>query len=48
MSTEKKMHNLKAENYVLFGGLAEDFSPGDSLSDGSEGGSEEAREGARI
>ena len=31
------MHNLKVENYVLFCGLAEDLSPGDSLSDSSEG-----------
>ena len=30
------MHNIKVENYVLFGGLAEDLSPGDSLS-ASEG-----------
>ena len=36
MSTEK-MHNLKAENYVLLGGLSEDSSPGGSLSDSSEG-----------
>ena len=35
--TEKKMHNLKVENYVLFSGLVEDVSPGDSLSDSSEG-----------
>ena len=28
----KKMHNLKAENDVLFGGLTEDYSLGDSLS----------------
>ena len=26
------MHNLKVENYALFGGLAEDLSPGYSLS----------------
>ena len=34
-STEKKKkrHNLKVENYVLFGGLAEDLSPGGSLSE---------------
>ena len=31
------MHNLKVENYVLFGGLAENLSPGDSLSDSREG-----------
>ena len=33
----KKKHNLKVENYVLFGGHTEDVSPGDSLSDSSEG-----------
>ena len=33
----KKMHNLKTENCVLFGRLAEDFSPGHRLSGGSEG-----------
>ena len=32
----KKMHNLKTENYVLFGRQAEDLSLGDSLSDGSD------------
>ena len=37
MSTEKKMHNLKAENYVLFGRLAEDLSLRNSLSKSSEG-----------
>jgi len=31
------MHNLKVENYASFGGLAEDLSPGGSLSDSSEG-----------
>ena len=30
------MHKLRVENCVLFGGLAEDLSPGGSLSDGSE------------
>ena len=34
---EKKMHKLKAENYVLFGRLAEDLSPGYSLSEHSKG-----------
>ena len=24
---EKKMHNLKVENYILFGGHSEDFKP---------------------
>ena len=33
----KKMHNLKAENYALFGELVEDLSLGGSLSDSSEG-----------
>ena len=28
MSTEKKMHSLKVESYVLFGGYSEDFKPG--------------------
>ena len=32
----KTMHNLKVENCVLFSGLAEDYSPGYSLSDSSE------------
>ena len=31
------MHNLKVENRVLFGRLSEDISPGDSLSESSEG-----------
>lgn len=25
---KKKMHTLKAESYVLFGGCSEDFNPG--------------------
>ena len=38
LSTEKKKtHNLKVENYVLFGRLSEDLSPGGSLSDSSKG-----------
>ena len=28
MLTENKSHNLKIENYVLFGGHSEDFKPG--------------------
>ena len=32
-----KMHNLKVENYVLFGRLAKDLTPGGNLSDCSEG-----------
>ena len=34
--TEKKMHNLKVENWVSFGGFAEDLSLGGSLSCSSE------------
>ena len=34
---EKKKHSLKAENFVLFGRLAEEVSLGSSLSDSSEG-----------
>lgn len=42
MSTEKNkkqkaMHNLKAENYVLFARFTEDVRPGDILSDSSQG-----------
>ena len=33
----KKTHNLKVENYVLFGRLSEDFNPGGSLSNHYEG-----------
>ena len=37
LSTEKKkMHNLKVENYVLFGGPSEDFKPRIALQDCSE------------
>ena len=36
LATEK-MHNLNVENYIYFGGLAEDLSLGGSFSDGSEG-----------
>ena len=46
--TEKKRHNLKVENYVLFGGLPEDLSTGDSLSDTSERLLQRDKEGARI
>ena len=42
------MHNLKVRNYVLFGGHAEDFSPGDSLSNASEGLFQRGKGGARI
>ena len=36
VSTENKKHDLKVENYSLFGGLPEDLSPWHSLSDSSE------------
>ena len=42
------MHNLKVENYASFGGLAEDLSPGGSLSDSSEGLLWRGKGGARI
>ena len=35
-STENKKHDLKVENYSLFGGLPEDLSPWHSFSDSSE------------
>ena len=47
MSTEK-MHNLKVENYVLFRGHTKDLSPGDGLSDSSEGLFQRGKGGARI
>lgn len=34
---KKKKQNLEVENDVLFSGLAEDLSPGSSLSSSSEG-----------
>ena len=48
MTEKKKLHNLKVENYVLFGGLAEDLSPGDSLSDSSEGLLQRGKVGVKI
>lgn len=36
VSTEKKMHNLKVGQYILFLDLTEDYDPGDSLSECSE------------
>lgn len=33
----KGMHNLRAQNYVLFDRQTEDLSPGHSLSDSYEG-----------
>ena len=47
MKTKKK-HNLKGESYVLFGGLSEDSSQEDSLSDSSEGLFQKGRGGARV
>lgn len=44
MLTEKRMHNLKVENYFLFGELSENLSPEDSpsaLKDSSKGISEQ-------
>ena len=48
LSTEKKTHNLKVENYVLFGGLSEVLSPRCSLSNSSEGLPLRGKRGARI
>ena len=42
------MHNLKAENYVLFGELTEDLSPEGSFSDSSVGRLWRGGGGARI
>ena len=47
MLTKKKIHKLKVENDVLFGGLSEDLSPADSLS-GSSGLLQRGKGGARI
>ena len=43
MSTDKTMHNLKAEHNALFGDKTEGLSPGHSLSLGSTDGSKEVR-----
>ena len=43
-----KLHNLKVENYILFGRYTEDFSPGDSLSNSSENVFSRSKGGARI
>ena len=43
-----KLHNLKVENYVLFGKHTEDFSPGDSLSNSPKILFSRGKEGARI
>ena len=42
--SEKKIHNLKVENYVLLSRHTEDLSPGDSLSDSSRDCCKEVRE----
>lgn len=42
------MHNLRTENYALFGRLTEDLSLGDSLSNSSEGLLQRGEGGARI
>ena len=42
------MHDLKAENYVLFGGHIEDSSPVDTLSNHSEGLLQRGKGGASI
>ena len=44
----RKMHNLKVENCVFFGGLSEDPCLEDSLCDGSEGLLWRCKGGARI
>ena len=45
---KKKKHNIKAENYVLFGIFSEDLSLEDSLSDHSEGLLQKGKGEARI
>ena len=44
----KKLHNLKVENYFLFGGFSEDLSQEDSLSDRFGGLLQRGKGGARI
>ena len=46
MSAEKKMHNLKVENYVLFGDITENCRP--DSSDSSEELFQRGKGGARI
>ena len=48
MSTEEKRHNLKVENYVLFGVPTEDLNLRDGLSDSSEELVQRDKEVARI
>ena len=43
--TERKMHNLKVESYVLFDGQTENLSLGHRLSGGSEGLLQRGKEG---
>ena len=45
---KKKMQILKFKNYVFFGGLAEDLSTEDSLSESSEGQLRRGKGGTRI
>ena len=42
------MHSLKAENYVLFGDLTEDYSPGYSFLDICEGLVQRGKGGPKI
>ena len=44
VSTEKKMHNLKVENYVLFGRFSEDLSQKTASKIGWRDSSKEVRE----
>ena len=46
LSAEKKMHNLKVENYVLFGDITENCRP--DSSDSSEELFQRGKGGARI
>jgi len=48
LSTEEKRHNLKVENYVLFGVPTEDLNLRDGLSDSSEELVRRGKEVARI
>ena len=41
---KKKKHSLKVENFILLGWQSEDWSSEDSVSDSSEGCSQEVRE----
>ena len=48
MATEKIMHSLKVEGYVLFRDITEDYILGNSLSDSSEEQFQRGKGGARI